>query len=423
MIRELKILARDIRAQFKNAGEPRGTFTALRHRNYKLWFQGQMVSLFGTWMQSTALAFLVYELTKSPAYLGLVGFAAGIPSWIFILYAGVAADRMSRRKLLIITQTAMMFLAFVAAGLTFLHLIRPWHIIILAFCLGVANAFDAPPRQALVQELVAREDMTNAIALNGAMFNTSVALGPAIGGVTYALFGPAWCFAINGLSFIAVIAALLAMKLAPFQPRAHQGSVMADLKEGVSYVVHNSMIRTLISLIGMISLFGLSFQTLMPAWSVNILHGHAALNGLLQSGRGLGALAGALMIAALGRFTFRGRLLTVGSVAFPLLLMLFSFLRWPVLSITCLVGLGFAQILIFNLANASVQSLTPDGLRGRVMSVYSLIFFGAMPIGALIVGEMAAWMGEPPVVLINGLLVLGYATFIYIAVPQVRRVK
>ena len=286
MIRELKVLAQDIRTQFNNAGEPRGTFTALRHRNYKLWFQGQMVSLFGTWMQSTALGFLIYELTKSPAYLGWVGFAAGIPSWIFMLYAGVVADRMSRRNLLVITQTAMMLLAFLAAGLTFLHLIQPWHIIILAFCLGVANAFDAPPRQALVQELVAREDMTNAIALNGAMFNISVAIGPAVGGVTYALFGPAWCFAINGLSFVAVIAALLAMRLEPFKPRPHQGSVLADLKEGVSYVTHHPMIRTLISLIGMISLFGLSFQTLMPAWSVNILHGHATLNGRRPHDRG-----------------------------------------------------------------------------------------------------------------------------------------
>jgi MFS family permease len=421
MIRELKVLAQDIRTQFNNAGEPRGTFTALRHRNYKLWFQGQMISLFGTWMQSTALGFLIYELTKSPAYLGWVGFAAGIPSWIFMLYAGVVADRMSRRNLLVITQTAMMLLAFLAAGLSFLHLIQPWHIIILAFCLGVANAFDAPPRQALVQELVAREDMTNAIALNRAMFNISVAIGPAVGGVTYALFGPAWCFAINGLSFVAVIAALLAMRLEPFKPRPHQGSVLADLKEGVSYVTHHPMIRTLISLIGMISLFGLSTQTLMPAWSVNILHGHATLNGLLQSGRGLGALAGALMIAALGRFTFRGRLLTVGSVAFPLLLMVFSFLRWPVLSIACLVGMGFAQIQVFNLANASVQSLTPDALRGRVMSVYSLIFFGAMPVGSLIVGEMAAWLGEPPTVMIGGLIVFAYSIFIYMAVPKVRK--
>ena len=422
MIRELKILARDVRTQFNNAGEPRGTFTALRHRNFKLWFEGQLVSLFGTWMQTTAMGFLIYELTKSSAYLGLVGFAAGVPSWLFMLYAGVVSDRMSRRNLMVVTQTAMMILAFLTAGLTFTHLIRPWHIILLALGFGVANAFDAPPRQALVQELVSREDMTNAIALNGAMFNASVALGPAVGGITYALFGPAWCFAINGLSFIAVIIALLAMKLEPFKPRPHQGTVMADLKEGLAYIRRHSMIRTLISLVGMISLFGLGMQTLMPAWSVNVLHGHATLNGLLQSARGLGALIGALMIAALGRFTFRGRLMTVGSVAFPLIMTAFAFLRWPPLSLLFLAGLGFAQIMVLNLANASVQSLTPDGLRGRVMSVYSLIFFGAMPVGSLIIGGMASKLGEPPTIMIGGLLVLAYSIIIYMAAPKLRKI-
>jgi MFS family permease len=264
--------------------------------------------------------------------------------------------------------------------------------------------------------------MTNAIALNGAMFNASVALGPAVGGITYALFGPAWCFAINGLSFIAVIIALLAMKLEPFKPRPHQGTVMADLKEGLAYIRRHSMIRTLISLVGMISLFGLGMQTLMPAWSVNVLHGHATLNGLLQSARGLGALIGALMIAALGRFTFRGRLMTVGSVAFPLIMTAFAFLRWPPLSLLFLAGLGFAQIMVLNLANASVQSLTPDGLRGRVMSVYSLIFFGAMPVGSLIIGGMASKLGEPPTIMIGGLLVLAYSIIIYMAAPKLRKI-
>jgi MFS family permease len=422
MIRDLRNLYRDIRVQYRNAGEPRGTFTALRHRNFQLWFQGQLISLFGSWMQSAAQAFLIFEMTKSNAYLGLFGFATGIPSWIFMLYAGVVTDRMSRRKLMVITQTAMMILAFLTAGLTFAHLIRPWHLILIAFGFGVANAFDAPPRQALVQELVAREDMTNAIALNGAMFNLSIALGPAVGGLTYALFGPAWCFMINGLSFIAVIIALLAMKLEPFKPRPHQGSVMAELKEGLVYVWRHSIIRNLTALVGVLSLFGLGIQTLMPSWSVNILHGHATLNGLLLSARGVGALIGALMIASLGRFTFGGRLMTVGSMAFPLLIMAFAFLTWPSLALLCLVLVGFAQILVFNLANASVQSLTPDALRGRVMSVYSLIFFGAMPLGSLFIGGMAEKFGEPPTVLVSGLIVLAYSIFIYLAVPKIRKI-
>jgi MFS family permease len=423
MIRELKVLVRQIRTQFANDGEPRGTFTALKHRNYKLWFQGQLVSLFGTWMQATAQGFLIFELTKSPAYLGFAGFAAGVPTWLFMLYAGVVADRVSRRTMMVITQVAMMVLAFLTAALTFLHVIQPWHLIVLSFAFGVTNAFDAPARQAIVQELVAREDMTNAIALNSAMFNASVALGPAVGGVTYALFGPAWCFTINGLSFIAVIAALMAMKLEPFQPRLHRSTVAADLKEGLSYVAHHPMIRTLIALVGVISIFGFAFVTLMPAWAVNVLHGHAALNGLLQSARGLGALVSALLIASLGRFTFRGKILTVGALSFPVLLIAFSFIRSEALSLACLFGLGFTLILVFNLANAAVQSLTPDALRGRVMSVYSLVFFGSLPIGSLIIGAMAAKISEPTTVLVNAFVVLAFAAVLSLAVPQLRKLK
>jgi MFS family permease len=184
------------------------TFAALKHSNYRLWFQGQLVSLFGTWMQTTAQGFLVFELTHSPEYLGYVGFAAGIPTWLFTLYGGVIADRVPRRTLLTVTQTSMMVLAFILAGLVFSHLVQPWHILALAFLLGVANSFDAPARQAFVGEMVAREDLTNAIALNATMFHMATAVGPAVAGFTYALFGPGWCFTLNGLSFIAVIAAL-----------------------------------------------------------------------------------------------------------------------------------------------------------------------------------------------------------------------
>ena len=399
------------------------TFAALRYRNYKLWFWGQMTSLFGSWMQVTAQGFLLYQLTKSPVYLGLLGFAFGVPTWLFMLFAGVVADRVPRRRLLIVTQTCMMVLAFVLAGLTFLHAIRPWHILLLSFGMGIANAFDAPARQAFVLEMVEPADLTNAIALNGAMFNTATAVGPAVAGVTYALFGPAWCFVINGLSFIAVIAALLAMKLDPFQPRTHPSTIAADLKEGLSYVAHHPMIRTLTALVAVISLFGFAFATLMPAWAVRILHGHATLNGLLQSARGLGSLVGALLIAALGRFAFRGKLLVVGALSFPMLLIAFSFIRGQILSLVCLFGLGFALILVFNLANAVVQSLTPDALRGRVMSVYSLVFFGSLPIGSLIIGAMADKFGEPTTILVNAFVVLAFTAVIALAVPQVRKLK
>lgn len=399
------------------------TFAALRYRNFKLWFWGQLTSLFGSWMQITAQGFLLYQLTKSPVFLGLLGFAFGVPTWIFMLYAGVVADRVPRRKLLIITQAGMMVLAFILAGLTFSHAIRPWHILLLSFGMGIANAFDAPARQAFVLEMVEPADLTNAIALNGAMFNSATAIGPAVAGVTYALFGPAWCFAINGVSFIAVIAALAAMRLKPFVARAQVASVAKDLREGIRFVLSHGMIRALIATIGVVSAFGLAFATLVPAWAVKILGGDATTNGLLQSARGVGALLGALLIASLGRFEFRGRLLSLGTFGFPCLLILFSLIHWLPLALVVLFGVGIAQILIFNLCNSLVQSQVPDDLRGRVMGIYSLVFFGLMPLGSLWIGAVAEHVSEPAAVFIGSSITLGYALLIWFFVPKMRRLR
>ena len=395
--------------------------TALKYPNYRLWFWGQIISLFGTWMESTALGFLVFDLTRSPAYLGLIGFATGAPTWLFMLYAGVIADRMPRRTLLMITQTAMMLLAFGLAALAFLHLVQPWHILVIALLLGTANAFEAPARQAFVLEMVEAQDMTNAIALNSAMFNTATALGPAAAGLTYAFFGPAWCFTINGISFIAVIVALRLMKLRPFVPKPVRASALADLKEGLKYVAAHPMIRTIIGLIGVISLFGISFATLIPAWSVDILHGDAKTNGFLQSARGAGALAAALLIASLGRFHFRGRLLTFGTFAFPVVTALFALVRWAPLSLVLLFGSGLSLILVFNLSNALVQTFAPNELRGRIMSIYALTFFGLIPIGSLGVGLTAERFGQPAAILIGTGITLLAATAIAVFMPHLRR--
>jgi MFS family permease len=395
--------------------------TALKYPNYRLWFWSQIISLFGTWMESTALGFLVFDLTKSPAYLGLVGFATGVPTWLFMLYAGVIADRMSRRTLLLITQTAMMVLAFVLAALTFLHLVQPWHVLVLAFFLGTANAFEAPARQSFVLEMVAVEDMTNAIALNSAMFNTAMAVGPMAGGLVYAFFGPAWCFVVNGLSFVAVLVALKRMKLEPSAPATGRNSAWTDLKEGLAYVSGHPLIRTIIGLIGVVSLFGISFVTLFPAWAVDVLHGDAKTNGYLQSARGLGALAAALLIASLGRFRFRGKLLTVGTFALPVTAALFALSRGTPLSLILIFGSGLALILIFNLANALVQTHSPNALRGRIMSVYTLVFFGLMPLGALGVGVTAERLGQTAAVLIGAGVMLGGATALAVLMPHLRR--
>jgi MFS family permease len=416
-------MARSEIENFRRQISLKHTFSSLRHRNYRLWFWGQLVSLFGTWMQITAQGFLVYELTGSSAYLGYVGFAAGLPSWFFMPLGGVIADRVRRRTLLLITQTSMMALAFILAALAFLNVVRPWEIILLAFLLGIANAFDAPARHAFVPDMVGRDDLTNAIALNSTIFNSATAIGPAVAGITYALVGPAWCFMINGVSFIAVIAALSRMRLKAGEREPSQSSAVQDLKEGFRYVLGHQMIRTLISLIVVTSLFGVSFAVLLPAWAVKVLGGDATTNGWLQSARGVGALIGALLIASLGRFDFKGRLLIFGSFVFPLLVLAFSLVRWLPLSLAVLIGTGVAVIFIFNLANSLVQTLVRDELRGRVMGIYSLTFFGFLPVGALWIGTMAQRFGETAAVLMNAGIMLLLCSAIAISVPELRRLK
>jgi MFS family permease len=398
----------------------RQTFAALKYRNYRLWFMGQLVSLVGTWMQTTAQGYLIFQLTGSPAYLGYVGFATGVPSWLFMLYGGVVADRLPRRNLLLLTQTAMMILAFIQAALTFLDWIQPWQIIVLALGLGVATAFDAPARQAFVVEMVEREDLTNAIALNSSMFNLATVVGPAVAGLAYAFLGPAWCFTINGVSFIAVITALLLMRLEPLATRARSLGALNDLKAGLRYVASNLVIRTLITTAAVISLFGLAFMTLMPAWAVTVLGGDAVTNGWLLAARGVGALAGALMIAALGRFGYRGKLLTLGSFVFPMFLLIFALVRWLPLSLLALAGVGWGFMILFNLANTLIQTLVPDELRGRVVSIYTLSFFGLMPLGALLAGWMAELVGEPLTLVLSALISLGFAAWLWLRVPQLR---
>jgi MFS family permease len=399
----------------------RGTFAALRHPNYRLWFYGQMISLFGTWMQTTAQGFLIFELTHSPAYLGLVGFASGVPTWLLTLYGGVVADRVPRRKLIATTQSCMMVLAFVLAALTFLRAVQPWHVLVLASLLGTANSFDAPARQSFVSEMVAAEDLTNAIALNSTMFQAATVVGPAMAGLAYAMFGPGWCFTINGISFVAVIAALLAMKLPHHIHRIRSMSTLEELREGTQYIRSQPTIRVLISMIAVSSMFGLSFGTLIPAWSVNILGGGAEINGLLFSARGAGALLGALVIASLGRSIMRGRMLTYGSFLYPVLLFSLAFARGLPVSLLILAGVGVGTILVNNLSNALVQTSTPDRLRGRVMGTYTWIFFGFMPLGALWSGTIAGRLGEPSAVMINASIAFLFALAVRIFYPRLRQ--
>jgi MFS family permease len=400
-----------------------GTFAALSYPNYRLWFFGQMFSLFGTWMQSMAQGQKMWDLTRSPAHLGYVGFASGIATLLFTLWGGVVADRVPRRGLLVVTQCLSMVLAFVLSILAFTGVVAPWHIILLAFLLGVVNAFDAPARQAFVLEMVERPVLTNAIALNSTMFNVAIAVGPAVGMAVYASLGAAWCFALNGASFIAVIAALMAMRLPPPGPRAPSGSAFADIGEGFRIVWGNKLILALIAMIGAMSLFGMSFANLIPAWAGHVLGGGVQYTGLLQSARGVGALAAALGIASVVSRGGRGRILTLGSLAFPAALFIFSFTRALPLSLVVMMAVGASMIMVNNLCNSLVQTLSPDSARGRVMSLYLLVFFGFIPLGSLIAGTAAEHLGEHVTVAAAAVLTLACMAGIALAAPRLRRLE
>jgi predicted MFS family arabinose efflux permease len=401
----------------------RQTFAAFRHPNYRLWAVGMFISSMGGWMQSTAQGYLIYELTQSTAYLGYISFAAGVPVWLLTLYGGVISDRVPRRTLLIITQAAMMITALAVGVLIFTDLIQPWHVLVASFCLGIINAFDAPTRQVFVVELVGKEDLTNAIALNSAIFHTATVMGPAVGGIIYALAGPGWCFTLNGLSFVAIIASLFMITVITQPHAARSGSTVGMLKESLSYSRHNEPIRTLLIDLAVIMLFGFSFITLIPAWAVDVLGGDVTTNGLLLSARGAGALSGGLMIAFLGSRKMRGRLLAIASFTLPVLLLVFSLVRWLPASIAVMAGIGWSLIVCVNLTNALIQTTVPDEMRGRVMGLYVLILFGANPIGSLLVGSSAANFSAPVALLINAVLLAMFVTFTWFRKPFMRKLE
>ncbi len=399
------------------------TFASFRHRNYRLWYFGQLISLVGTWMQNTAQGYLVYTLTGSAAFLGYVGFVSGLPSWLFMLYGGVIADRVPRRVMLIATQVVMMVLAFILAALVFTGAIQPWQILIFAFLLGVTNAFDVPARQSFIVELVDREDMTNAIALNATMFNLGAIAGPAVAGILYALTGPGWCFTINGISFIAVIIALMMMRIKPVEAPVKSHSALSAIAEGYHYVRNNRLVLTLTLSVFIVNVFGFGLMTLLPAWAVKILGGDVTTNGLLVSARAVGAVIGGLLIAAYGSRRFRGKMWAASSFLLPLMIVGFALTRWIPLSLLMLLGMGLALVNMLNNSNALVQSRVPDALRGRVMGLYSLMFMGGGPVGALMVGLMADRTSEPVAAMLCAFVLLLFACVIWVIRPEVRAME
>jgi MFS family permease len=370
---------------------------ALRHRNYRLFFAGQLVSLTGTWMQSVAQGWLVLRLTDSPALLGLAAAASSAPVLLFSLQAGAIVDRVSKRQLLIVTQIVAMLLAAILALLTMSGLVQVWHVFALAVLLGIVNAFDAPARQSFTVEMVGREDLLNAIALNSSIFNAARTVGPAVAGLVVAWVGEGLAFAFNASSFVLVIISLLMMRLPPFV-RPEGGRRGGDLREGLAYIAGEPRVSALLTQAAAISLFCFVHIPLLPVFARDVLGVGADGLGALAAASGLGALLAALLLAQLGDRLPRGRLLIAAALVYPGLMILFT--AMPTLPLAMLVlGLaGWAGVTTMALTNTLIQSIVPDRLRGRVMSVFTLLLMGASPMGGMLAGVVAQLVGSVPLV-------------------------
>jgi len=401
-------------------------FRALQHRNFQLFFAGQLVSLIGTWMQSTAQLWLVYRLTNSAALLGVFGFANQIPILLLASIGGYVGDRYNRHRGVIATQTAAMILAFVLAALTLsgaIHDARGAGVIIfIAFLVGIVNAFDVPIRQAFLVQMVGKEDLPNAIALNSSIFNGARVVGPAVAGFAIAWIGEGWCFFLNGVSFLAVILALLAMRLTAVERKPSTESPLRSLMQGFHFAMSDLPIRSALLLLSWLSLLGLQYAVFLPIFASDIFHSGARGLGLLMSSAGVGAVLGALHFAARTEFKGLARWIAGTSAMCGIGLVLFSQSRVFWVSMAVLFVVGFSATVQMAATNTIVQSRVPDELRGRIMAVYATMFMGVQPIGSLLAGGVAKRIGAPYTLAIFGLLVVaGSLVFLFRVVMRLRQ--
>lgn len=387
------------------------TFRALRHRNFRLFFVGQFISLTGTWMQTVAQSWLVYRLTGSVALLGAIGFASQIPVFLLSPIGGAVADRFNRHRILIATQSTAMTLAFILSALTLLGYVQVWHLFVISIGFGLTNAFDIPCRQAFAVDMVGKDDLLNAIALNSSMFNGARIVGPAIAGLLVATIGEGWCFFANGASYIAVLAGLLMMRISPvIRPR--KSGTIENIREGFAFVLRNRPIRALLLLLGLVSLMGMPYAVLMPIFADKYLGGGSDTLGFLMGASGTGALVAALILASRKAVFGLGKWIAASSALFGLAIIGFGFSTSFWLSLGLLLIAGFAMMTQMSASNTLVQAMVPDDLRGRVMSVYSMMFMGMAPIGALLAGAAANFIGPPATVAIGGMAcILGSIVF------------
>lgn len=402
-------------------GARRYGFGALAHRNFRLFLFGQTVSLTGTWMQSVAQGWLVLELTNSPFYLGLVSALGSLGVLLFTLYAGVIADRTDKRRVVLITQSLQMLQAFALAALVWSGHVTTGSVMVLAAFLGVVAAFDIPTRQAFIFEMVGKDDLMNAIALNTSVFNLTRVLGPVIAGFLIGSKGVAVCFFLNGVSYLAVIGSLLAMRLPPWTTRVAVGSAWQGFREVVAFLRSDRRVSTLVVLTAIISIFGFPFLLLMPVFARDVLRVGARGYGALSAAVGLGAVGGALAVAVLGQRIRKGRTLVVAGTTFGLLLTVFATSRTFSVSVGLLALVGASMIVNNALTNTLLQTLVPDHLRGRVMGFYSFMFVGMAPLGAFQAGVFAERFGAPAAVVMGGVISALAVAIAGWRVPALRR--
>ncbi len=383
------------------------TFNAFKSRNYRLYFIGQSISLIGTWMQKTAVSWVIYSVTHSKFMLGLSLFASMFPSFVFSFIGGATADRYNRYRLLLITQVASMVQAVLLTLLILSRHYAVWEILALSFVLGVINAFDVPARQSLVNELIEdKKYLGNALALNSSMVNLSRLIGPALAGLILEKFGDVFCFGSNAISFIAVIASVLMMRLPAQKKQVHKKNIIQDIKDGWDYLRNTKQLKFIITMLGMMSLFVLPYTTLIPVYAKDIFHGTASTFGIIDSMIGLGAFAGAIYLASLKPGRNLRKILAINTLVFGVGLVLFSHMHNYILALACAALAGFGMMSQITISNTLVQTTVDPQMRGRMISIYAMAFFGMQPLGGLLVGTISQKIGVPDTVLAEGCIAL-----------------
>ena len=400
------------------------TFSAFKSRNYRLYFIGQSVSLVGTWMQKTAVSWVIYSLTHSTFMLGLTLFASQFPSFLFSLLGGVVSDRYDRFRVLLATQAASMIQASILAVLILLGHYAVWEILTLSVVLGIINAFDVPARQSLVYEMVEdKKDLPNALALNSSMVNLSRLIGPAIAGFVLENLGDGVCFLLNAISFIAVIASLLLMRLPKYMKQVHTKNVFGELREGMVYLKQTPSIAFVILMLGLISLFVLPYSTLLPVYARDIFKGTASTFGIIDSVIGLGAFGGAMFLASLKAGSNLKKILAINTLVFGAGLMLFSHEgNYPLALVFATVS-GFGMMSQITVSNTLIQTTVAPAMRGRVISYYAMAFFGMQPLGGLLIGSLSKWIGTPDTMLAEGIfaILIGLLHFRYLRKERLKK--